>query len=116
MSPTPLIPLMRVLYSTEVYDESEYIKCPLYRDERTADIMANSMAKHRSYARTMLARHTDYDEIQEWLIGLVALLYRRLDQATSTLSENQLIRQQAMPECLDDKLRLYRETLLKLLT
>lgn len=111
-----LIPMMNVLYSIKVNDEYENIRCPLYRKEREESLIGESMARHRSYIRRMLVLHTDIDEVQEWLLQLVSFLYRRLDNASSSLSNNKLIRIQTLPECSDDELRLHRETVVKLLS
>lgn len=111
-----LIPVKRVLHSVLIYDELVYIQDPLYRDERRRDIMTVSMANHRTYCNKIMSYHTEIDVIQEWIIGLTSLLYSRLDRASSSLANNQLIRKSAIPECLNEELRLYRENLLKLLS
>lgn len=113
---TELIPLLKVLHSVRVKDELQHIKCPLYREKRRDSLMLESMSKHRSYIRRILYLHTDYDEVQEWVLGLTALLYGRLDNASESLSQNKLIRLSTLPECHDSALKAYRETLLKWLT
>lgn len=113
---TERYPIIRIINSVLIYDEIENIKCPLYRERRLLEVMAVSMSHHRSYARKLLSYYTEIDEVQEWILQLVALLYRRLDQASSGLRENKLIRLQTIPECFDDELRHYRETVLQLLT
>lgn len=116
-NPVPeLIPIMKVLYSARIDEEHKNIVCPLYRKEREQTVQLESMSKHRTYVRKLLALHTDYDEVQEWLLQLVGLLYRRLDNSSTGLRENKLIRIQTLPECTDDELRLYRESVVKLLS
>jgi len=113
---TERYPIVRIINSVLIYDEIENIKCPLYRERRSQDIITVSMSHHRSYARKLLSYYTEIDEVQEWILHLVGLLYRRLDNSSSGLRENKQIRQSALPECLDTELRHYRETVLKLLS
>ena len=113
---TERYPIIRIINSVLIYDEIENIKCPLYRRKRDQDVMAVSMSHHRSYARKLLSYYTEIDEVQEWILQLVGLLYRRLDNSSSGLRENKQIRQSAIPECLNEELRHYRETVLKILS
>ncbi len=111
-----LLPIVRVIHSVLIYDELENIKNPLYRDERLASLLAASMSHHRSYCNKVMSYYREIDEIQEWIVVLTSLLYGRLDNASSSLSKNMVIRRSAIPECLDEELHLYRENLLKLLS
>lgn len=113
-----LIHIAKVIHSIQVRDEVEYIKDPLYRELRWADIQQHSMSRHRSYAKRLLPLLTTPSEQHDWLIRVMANLRNRLESSTISSATQQELWDELlviMTDTDDCQLRAHRETVLKIM-
>jgi hypothetical protein len=113
-----LIPMDKVLHSIRVRDEAVYIKDPLYRELRWADIQSRSLSSHRTYVSRLLPFMEEITEPHEWLIGLMANFHNRLySSPISKVTSDQFWKDlyDDMTNTDDYQLRAHRETILKIM-
>lgn len=113
---TELIPIYFLYNDERLQEEITLLGNLLYRKERTEWYDKTSLADKKRYITRLLPIYEDIDDIQVWLIHLLAIFLNRVNDHGFSASTVKNLSQLSFPVSDNAELQLYRETLVKLLT